>query len=177
MMKSSLDRYGAVAVTVHWLSAIGMLVLLGTGFRAAASADPTMLLRIHVPLGLAVLVLTVFRMIWWVFADRKPAPINGCPAWQERLARSVHLAFYVVLFGMFGSGIALMVMSGAGTALFGDGALPDFSAYLPRGPHGAGAMLLIALLVAHVGAALWHAVIRRDAIFARMWYGEDETAH
>ncbi|MFE3839481.1 cytochrome b [Pseudogemmobacter sonorensis] len=176
MMKSTSDRYGAVAVTLHWLSAFGILALLATGFRAADAPDPAALLRLHVPLGIAVLALTVFRVVWWLALDRKPAPIANTLAGQERLARGVHLAFYIVLFGMFGSGIALMAMSGAGAVLFGGGPLPDFSAYGPRAPHGIGAMLLIALLIAHVAAALYHALIRRDAIFRRMWYGKGKRA-
>lgn len=176
MMKSSADRYGSVAVTIHWLSAAAILVLLGTGFRAAASSDPAMFLRVHVPLGIATLALTILRVAWWLAFDRKPAPMANTPPWQERLARGVHAAFYIVLFGMFGSGIALMAMSGAGAILFGGtGSLPDFAAYAPRGPHGIGAMALVGLLVAHVGAALYHAFVRREAIFTRLWYGKDSA--
>ncbi|MEO4001768.1 cytochrome b/b6 domain-containing protein [Mesorhizobium sp. CAU 1732] len=31
--------------------------------------------------------------------------------------------------------------------------------------------LLVALLLAHVGAALYHHFIRRDGLLRRMWYG------
>src|SRR5690606_26394217 len=107
-MKSRPDRYGGVAVTIHWLSAIAIFVLLGSGFGAAMAVDPVArigLLRLHVPLAIIVLILTIGRLAWWVLADRKPAPIANTPGWQEASASAVHLLLYVVLFVMLGSGI------------------------------------------------------------------------
>ena len=177
-MKSRPDRYGSVAVTFHWLSAIAILVLIGSGFRAAMTVDPAAklaLLQLHVPLAITVLVLTLARIAWWLFADRKPKPIAGTPIWQEASARGVHLLLYVVLFLMIGSGIALMVASGAGNILFaGTGTLPDFAEYTPRAAHGIGALLLVALLAGHIGAALYHQLVRRDNIFKRIWYGRSQ---
>lgn len=180
MMNSRPDRYGSVAVTIHWLSAIAILVLLATGLQldnAPDTASQLALLRIHVPLAIIVFFLTIFRLVWWLFLDKRPHPVAGMPSWQERIARSVHTAFYVVLFGMLGSGIALIVVSGAGAVLFdGMGALPEFSEFAPAMLHGLGALLLMILLMLHVGAALFHLLIRRDGIFKRMWYGGDSVA-
>ncbi|MFC3703635.1 cytochrome b [Devosia honganensis] len=174
-MKSRPDQYGSVAVTMHWLSAIAILVLLGSGFGAAMTIDPAikiMLLQLHVPLAIIVLALTLARIAWWLLADRKPAPIAGTPAWQEALARFTHRLLYLVLVIMLASGIGLLAMSGAGSILLsGAGTLPDFTQFPPRMAHGLGAFALIALLAAHVGAALYHHLVRRDAIFRRMWYG------
>ena len=38
-LKSSPDRYGTVAVWIHWLSAVLILLLLITGFRAVDAPD------------------------------------------------------------------------------------------------------------------------------------------
>ncbi len=174
-LKSRTDRYGAVAVSIHWLSAILILVLLGSGFRAANTADAVAkaeLLRVHVPVAIAVLALTVLRIVWWFAFDRKPAGVSGLPQWQDLGARAVHLLFYVVILGMIASGIAMVVLSDAGPAIFGQGAaLPDFWKYPPRLPHGIGAKLLIALLGGHVAAALYHHFIVRDGLLWRMWFG------
>lgn len=175
MLKSSPDQYGAVAVSIHWLSAILILVVLGSGFNAAdADHDvaKAQFLRVHIPAAIAVLVLTVLRIVWWSFADRKPHPLRGLPRWQERLARFVHLALYVIIFGMVASGIGIMVLSGVAPTVFGatGAALPDFHDFPPRIPHGLGANLLVALLAAHTGAALYHHFIRRDGLLWRMWF-------
>lgn len=175
MLKSTTDRYGAVPVTIHWLSAILIIGLLGSGFKAGNAADlaaKAAFLRFHIPVAILVLLLTAFRILWWWRFDRKPLPVKGSPRWQERLARGVHLLFYVVILGMIASGIGMMVLSGAAPAVFGEpAALPDFHRYAPRIPHGLGANLLLALLAAHVGAALYHHFIRRDGLIRRMWYG------
>lgn len=174
-MKSRSDRYGSIAVTLHWLSAIAIFVLVGSGFGAATTADPAAkvgLLQLHVPLAITVLVLTLARIAWWWFADRKPEPIAGTTMWQEASARGIHLLLYMALFLLFGSGIALLAMSGAGNVLLGgSGTLPDFTEFAPRTAHLVGALLIIALLAGHIGAALYHQIIRRDNIFQRIWYG------
>lgn len=175
MLKSGPDRYGAVAVSIHWLSAVLILAVLGSGFQAGDAPDPAAkaaFLRVHIPVAITVLLLTVLRIVWWWRFDLKPQPVQGSSVWQERLARAVHVAFYIVILGMAASGIGMMALSGAALDIFaGSGALPDFHDYPPRVPHGLGASLLVALLVAHVGAALYHHFIRRDGLLRSMWYG------
>ncbi len=173
-LKSSSDRYGLIAVWVHWLSVALILLLLITGFRAADAPDAltkAALLRVHVPTAIAVLLLTVFRVLWWWRFDRKPAPLAELPRWQNGLARVVHVALLVVIFGMIASGIGMMILSGGGPAVFGDpgAVMPDFHEVLPRAPHGLGARLLVVLFVLHAGAALYHHFIQRDATLKRMW--------
>jgi cytochrome b561 len=66
-----------------------------------------------------------------------------------------------------------MALSGAAPMIFGgEGALlPDFWKFPPRVPHGFGARLLLALVVFHAGAALYHQFVRRDRVLRRMWFG------
>lgn len=175
-MKSTSTRYGTVAVTIHWISALVILALMGSGFRAGSlvdSAAKASVLSVHVPLGITVLLLTLARVAWWVFVDRKPPHMEGDPAWQRASAKAVHVLFYVVIFGMAASGIGMMVLSGAGSILFSGSAvpLPDFQDYAPRLPHGLGARLMVALLFLHIGAALYHHFIRKDGLIWRMWFG------
>ena len=176
MQNSRPDRYGTVAVSIHWLTAILIVGLLASGFRAGGAADvgaKAALLRIHIPVAILVLLLTLYRAAWWLFLDAKPQPVQGSSAAQERIARLVHLAFYAVILGMAASGIGMMVLSGAAPAVFGEAGalLPDFDRYPPHIPHGLGALLLVGLLLFHAGAALYHQFVLKDRLFARMWYG------
>jgi cytochrome b561 len=50
--------------------------------------------------------------------------------------------------------------------------LPDFWKYRPRTPHGIGARLLLALIVLHTGAALYHHFVRRDGLLRRMLFSK-----
>lgn len=181
-MKSSPTRYGSVAVTIHWLSAIFILAMLGSGFRAASmteSAAKEAILMFHVPLGIVILLLTLFRLIWWWRVDQKPAPVAGDPAWQTFSAKTIHVLFYIVILGMAASGIGILALSGAGGILFGAqaGPLPDFMEFLPRGPHGLGARLMLALFAFHAGAALYHQFIKKDGLIWRMWFRQDNTGN
>jgi cytochrome b561 len=175
-LKSSPTQYGAVGVTLHWMTALVIIAALGSGFRAANTSDPATkadILAVHAPLALAAVLLTLVRILWWWLADTKPEPIAGTPKWQHMSARAVHLLFYVVIFGMAASGIGMFILSGAGPIIFGsaEGQLPDFWDYKPRLPHGIGARFLIVLLVFHAGAALYHHFVRRDGLLWRIWYG------
>jgi len=176
MWKSSSERYGRVAIAIHWTSALLIIGLMIAGFRAAAIADSAAkaaILQIHVPIGVAVLVLTLARVGWWLFADRKPDDPAGVPHLQSLAAKAVHVLLYAAIFGLAGSGIAMMILSGAGDILFGTaaGPLPDFWEFTPRYGHAVLARLLAGLLILHVGAALYHQFIRKDRLFARMGVG------
>lgn len=175
-IKSSVDRYGAVAIAIHWIAAALILALLVSGFRAANLSDAATkagVLRFHVAGGLLVLLLTLARIAWWAFADTKPLPVAGASRLQNGLARVVHVLFYIVTLGMAASGIGMMVLSGAGAILFGDagGLLPDFTRFPPRVPHGLGGRLMVALFVLHTAGALHHQFILRDRLLARIGIG------
>lgn len=175
-LKSTQDRYGAVAIAIHWLAAALIVALLITGFRVSGAADPAAkaaFLRFHAVMGIAILVLTLGRIAWWWFADRKPQPVAGQPPVLHRTATAVHVLFYIVIIGLAASGIGMMVLSGAGKIVFGgaSGSLPDFWNYPPRVPHGIGVRVLIALLILHVGGALYHHFIRGDRLLARIGIG------
>lgn len=169
--KSSGDRYGAVAMMIHWLTAAAVLGLLVSGLVMAAQTDPEAkraILVVHAPVGSLVLLLTLIRIAWWMFADRRPAAAEAESRAQKALARIVHVAFYPVLIGLGASGIATLVLSGAAPALLGQGVLPAFDGLAPRSAHGLAAWALIGLIALHVAGALYHQFIRRDGLLARM---------
>jgi len=173
--KSSVDRYGSVAVTIHWATAAAIVALLGLGLAAANAADPATkagLLRAHVPLGTLVLLLTIFRIVWW-FIDRRPAPLAGMPRWQVSAEGLVRILLYALILILGSSGITLIILSGAGAVLFGGaaGPLADFWQFPPMFAHYFAALLLIALVCGHIAAALYHQFLRRDRVLSRMGLG------
>jgi cytochrome b561 len=173
-IKSTNDRYGSVAIALHWTSALAIVGALGGGLVMANSADPAVIrtiLPIHIALGSTALLLTLVRIGWWIWADRRPLPAPGQPPAQELAARVVHGLLYVAILVLGTSGIATVVISGAVPALLSGAPLPDFETLIPRIGHGIMSKALLVLLAAHVGAALWHQLVRRDRLLARMGVG------
>ena len=178
MLKGNSLRYGAVAITLHWLSAAAVCALPVLGFMAVSALDDArrmVLLRVHVPLGAGVMFLTLLRLVW-CFLDRRPEEPAGQPRWQTLTAHAAHTMLYLVLVLMGVSGIGLVLVSGAGEVLFSgsQSALPHFPDFAPVLVHGTTAFVLIVLLAAHVGAALYHQFVRRDHLLARMGMGASE---
>lgn len=175
MAVADVRRYDSLSITFHWVAATAMLVALPLGFLAAHAPDDrqaTALLRVHVPLGIAIVILTVARALWRVRHVPPPAR-DDQPRWQAGVARSTHLLLYVVPICLGTSGIALMVLSGAAPLIFSrvEGAMPHFSRFAPMAVHAASAFVLVALIGLHGGAALFHQIVRRDRLLARMGIG------
>ena len=64
-LKSAADRYGTMIVSIHWVSALLIIILLVSGFRAASTLDPVAkaaILKFHLPLAIPVLALTILRL-------------------------------------------------------------------------------------------------------------------
>lgn len=174
--RSTPTRYGAVPIAIHWITALALLGLLLSGFRAAGTmndAAKVAILRVHTAVGVAVLALTLARILWWIAVDSKPPYPASLPRWQRTASSAVHGLLYLAILLMAASGIAMMALSGAADIVWGGGAgpLPDFMRYPPRIGHGLGAFLLIALILAHVAAALYHQFVLRDRLLARMGLG------
>lgn len=170
-LKGSSTKYGALAVGFHWLSALLIIGALIGGLVLEDLRDPAaklQMLSMHAPVGLAIGVLTILRALW-MLADTRPAELPA-PAPQRTAARAVHGLLLVGALVMVGSGMAMMMMTGAGDIVFGGapGPLPRFDGILPRAVHGIMAKAMIALVVLHVVAALYHQFVMKDGILARM---------
>lgn len=175
-LKSSASRYGRVVVTIHWLTALAIFGMLFSGLSAANMTDDAAklpLLRGHAVMGTLIGVLTLFRILWFVAFDRRPSDQPGMSSLQRGAAHAVHYGLYLVILIMVSSGLATIILTGANLQLFGSAPLPlpDFALAPPFTVHGTMARMLIALLVGHIGAALYHQFIKRDRLLARMGLG------
>jgi cytochrome b561 len=173
---SDARRYGAVPILIHWITAAAVIGLLASGLVAANTtdaADKAQVLRVHGAAGIAVLAVTLGRILWWRLFDRHPDPVPGMAGWQRIAARAVHGLFYAAILLMAASGIGLLALSGAGAILYfgAPGSLPDFWLYPPRIGHAIGMWLIAGLVVVHVGAVLLHQFVLGDRLLARMGIG------
>ncbi len=93
----------------------------------------------------------------------------------DRIARWTHWGFYALIGGMVLSGLATALGAGLLPIVFGGSGDPlpaTFEGMPQLFVHGFFAVLLIALIVLHVLAAIYHHFILKDGLIRRMWFGK-----
>jgi cytochrome b561 len=157
------------------------MLFIGIGMVSTLSWWHQVLLAIHRPLGIAILVLVAIRLVIRL-THTTPALPAGMPRWQRRLAHFSHWLFYALLFAMPLVGWAMLAAGGYPVQLAGSLHLPPILpqsvrlyAFL-RSAHTYLALLLFGTFLMHLGAALFHGLIRRDGVFSSMAVGTRERS-
>jgi cytochrome b561 len=169
------ERYGRVSRVLHGAMALLLTVqLLGAllhVFARGASLE-RLLWSNHGSLGFLVLVLAVLRGTWGlVNIGRRPLHTG----FLGRLAGVSHLLMHALMILVPFLAVLRAYGRGRGFSPFG---VPLFDASGQEIPalitpastfHGLLAWVLLALIVGHVGAAVYHRVVLKDGVFSRMW--------
>jgi cytochrome b561 len=169
-------RYHPFHVTLHWLIAVLVILMLAVGKLAmpgipADNPQKVMMLQTHAYIGGAIAVLLVIRLVLR-FTMKQPTPADVGSPILNLLAKTVHFLLYLVLIGLAVSGLGLFQMANLPSVFSGAAPYPgDFFQYLPRLGHGLISWLLLGLIALHVGAAMYHQFLRRDNLLGRMWFG------
>jgi cytochrome b561 len=184
---NSPTRYGAVALTLHWLAVL--LVILAWGLGVSDDLLPKGPARaaglyIHMTAGLLVIVLTIVRLLWRTVDPSPPAEKTGFGDWSFAGwiglgAKLAHLGLYVLLVAAPLVGIAVLFARGNALPVFG---LFDIASPWPadraftrslKGIHELLAHGLLALAGLHAAAALLHHWVFADRTLIRMLPGSD----
>jgi cytochrome b561 len=131
-------------------------------------------LSIHMLSGITILVLMALRLVVR-FATRKPDTATTGFGFLDRVGVAVHWLLYVAVFAMALSGLGTSAQAGLPDIVFsgsGDPLPADFFVFPARLGHGFTSTVLLALIALHVLAWIYHQFIRRDNLFARMWFGK-----
>lgn len=183
-MKNTTATWGPVARSFHWILAVVIIGMLAYGWwmnHIAARPDRFFHRSIHADIGYAVLLLMVVRLVWRAVSP-PPALPDGTPRWSRVLSQLNHGALYLVTMI-----VALLGWAHSGAhkpdyaSWFGLFRVPQFTsenranAGLFEDWHIYFAYGLLALIVLHVLAALYHHVIRRDRVLARMLGGGSDA--
>ena len=160
--------------------AVAILAMLFVGAAMVVSLrHREFLLDLHRPLGLAILLLAIVRLVNRLLNAPPPLPAD-LPAIQKFAAHASHWLLYGLMLAMPLIGWAMLSAGGYPIPMFGGVHLP---AILPHSPdvygflrplHGVLAYVLFLTILGHLGAALFHAWVRRDAVFGQMASGEKE---
>ncbi|TWT19167.1 cytochrome b [Luteimonas marina] len=174
-MNAMRTSYSLTQRVLHWVMAALILAMLfiGVGMVATVSGKHQWLLAIHKPLGIAILLLAIVRLFVRLRNPSPPLP-SDLPGLQRIAAHLSHWLLYALMIAMPLLGWAMLSAGGSPVMLASDLRLP---AILPenalafawlRTAHGVLAYLLFFVFLAHLGAALYHALIRRDGVLRSM---------
>jgi cytochrome b561 len=179
---AAVARYHPALVALHWIIAVLLVAMLLIGLVVLdemPNTDPgkVAILAIHMLTGIGILALIAIRFFVRLRTDRPPAATSGYPL-LDRFAVFVHYGFYVVVVAMIATGLATAIAAGLPAIVFGNSGDPlpaDFDAFPTFRAHEIIANVLIALIVVHFGAALYHQFVRRDGLLGRMWFGSRQA--
>lgn len=169
----NVARYPATSRLLHWIVAVLVLATWPLGFFIQFTKNEVTLdfYLIHESLGFLVLWLMLVRVGNRLVA--RPPEAEG-PRIERLVASSVHGLLYALLIVMPVSGF--LATNAHGFPLVWFGLLPIWSplgkspdiAWTLSAIHAWSAWTLLALLALHIGAAVFHHVIRRDNTLYRI---------
>jgi len=178
-------RFTLLQRLLHWLMAVCILTMLFIGVGMVSTIMPKYLalVSIHKPLGIAILVLALVRLAVRLRAGA-PALPRDLPEPMKLAAGLSHYALYFLMIAMPLIGWGMLSAAAYPVVLCGSVHLP---AILPQSDslhtllwnaHFYLAFAFFALILLHVAAALFHALVRRDGVFETMasFSGQGEAA-
>ncbi len=161
---------------MHWVTAGLVLCVFVLAFSidlAASRAVHTALLQVHRSVGLAVWVVTLFRLAWRNFAKYPDWPTDMSQA-MRAAAMASEYALYVLLLVQPILGVLQTNAHGDQVNFFFIGQLPALIeknrplAQQLLSVHKAVGFSLLGLIALHVSAALFHHFWRRDDTLTAM---------
>ncbi len=175
----SVHRYGGVAQLFHWLIAIMIFVMFGLGWYMTdleTSTHKFEVYQIHKGIGVTILVLALFRLLWRLTHKTPPLP-ETMKGWERLAASGAHVALYGLIFLQPVIGILQSNAANFPIVLWGGIELPALIGPDQAieetlvGLHHLFAELLALLVLVHIGAALRHHIMLKDDILRRMLPG------
>jgi cytochrome b561 len=175
-----IARFGAVAISLHWLLAVAILASFGVGLYMhdlPLSPLKAKLINWHKWAGVTILALSGVRLLWRLAHRPPPLPaatLAAMPRWQQWGYRATHGAMYALFFAVPLAGWAYSSAAGFPVVWLGIVTLPDFVpvseelAEALKSLHKLLAFALGALVLVHVAAALKHQFVDRDGLLQRM---------
>ena len=173
------EAYSLTARRLHWWTVAFLAIIVPVGLVMDgdtikwSEATGNRLYDIHKLLGFSVLWLVLARLAYRV-RHGAPADEPTLAPWQKTVSHLTHWGIYglLVLVPLLGWTATQMYPA---VVLFGTFSLPSFVGVNQPlserifGLHKLLAFGLIALIGMHIGAALFHYIIRKDGVLNRMW--------
>jgi cytochrome b561 len=167
-----IHRFTPLQRALHWLMAVCILAMLfiGVGMVSTVASEYLTLVNIHKPLGILILILALIRLVVRLRYGAPPLPLDL----PEPMKLAAYLSHYALYALMPLIGWAMLSAAEYPVVIWPGIWLPQI---LPLDPslhtllwnaHFYLAFLFFALILMHLAAGLFHALIRRDGVFDAM---------
>jgi cytochrome b561 len=175
-MSGERRGYSPLSKWLHWIVALFVLSIIPVGLtmtRLPSGKLQDNLFVVHESFGATILTFACLRVAVRLIRGA-PEPYPGLARWQRIAADVTHRALYVLIVVVPLLGWAATSAFRAPISVYGLFELPPILAVdKPLAEtlfsiHMAGAYLLAAFVVTHIGAALMHGFVHRDGALARM---------
>lgn len=176
MTTTQTQRYSAASIGMHWLMVLafmGIYVAVNLIDVFPKGSDSRQLAKnMHFSMGLLVFGLVWLRLLFRALGSTPPI-VPAPPAWQDKLAKLLHLALYALMVGMPLLGWVALSAFGKPIPFFGQTlpALITENKELGRSimnVHELGGNLGYFLIGGHAVAALFHHYFVKDNTLRRM---------
>lgn len=171
-------RYTRTTIFLHWLIAFLVLGQFALGWYMSdiprGVPERGYVVNLHKSFGILIGLLVIFRLGWRLTHTPPPLP-ESVPQWQQQVAAGTHYLLYLLMLIMPLSGYVASNFSKYGINFFNTFKFSPwgYESKLVYGffnqLHVVISWLLLALVVAHVLAALKHLCVDQDTIFFRIW--------
>jgi cytochrome b561 len=169
------NGYSKGSKALHWAMAFILISMLFLGLSMVQSLAIWQIdaVAFHKSFGVLALVLVIIRLINKVLS-RSPSLPSELPKWQVYMAHTTHIGLYGAMFLMPISGWLMQNADGRSVSFFGWVDLPsmvkeNINLYgLFREIHAFVAWLFLAMVFMHIGAALYHGLIKQDGVMSSM---------
>jgi cytochrome b561 len=169
------QRFTPLQRALHWIMAVCILAMLfiGVGMASTVASEYLTLVNIHKPLGILILILALIRLVVRLRYGAPPLPLD-LPEPMKLAAYLSHYALYALMIAMPLIGWAMLSAAEYPVVIWPGIWLPQI---LPLDPslhtllwnaHFYLAFLFFALILMHLAAGLFHALVRRDGVFDAM---------
>ena len=174
-MIRALQRFTPLQRALHWLMAACILTMFFVGVGMVSTLMPKYLplIAFHKSLGALILVLALIRLGVRLRYGAPPLPAN-LPAPLKLAAHLSHYVLYALMIAMPILGWAMLSAANYPVVLFGGIHLPaiapqsDSLHSMLWDAHFYLAFLFFAIVLLHLAAALFHALVRHDGVFQTM---------
>jgi len=178
MIKNTENRYGLIAITLHWLMAIAIFSLFGLGLYMVEltyyDAWYKGSLDLHKNIGMVLLVVLMLRVIWRMVNTTPQNADKSASLVEVKVAHYAHIGLYGLMGTLMLSGYLISTADGRAIEVFDLISVPALSFSFANQEDIAGsiheilAWTLIILSGGHALAALKHHFINKNNTLLRM---------